>query len=522
MALTITVLEGDETGQELLEQALRVLEPGRHRHRCRAAAVRPLAGAPPATGNGIVHEAAQAMREAGLGIKAATITPEGKDDVGSPNRILREEVGGKVIIRTGRRIPGVTPVAGVHYPISVVRMAVEDAYGAKQWREGDEGSGEEVAYRTEKVTRSTCRQVAEYAFRTADKMRGKVYGGPKWTVSPVYEGMLKEELDAAAQRHPKVPYQPVLIDATYAGLIGGAAELPLVIPALNRDGDCLSDLVMPMFGSIAGAESVLLSFDDDLEIDVAMAGGAARHRAGARRARTSRTRWRCCSRPAPSCTTPGARAREGAEQASRAIYESVLEAVSSGVKTPDLGGNTGTTEFTDRGRGPRAHEARGLGLARQQRLGAPPAARPLAGSLVPSDAVRSLANTCSRRLRTPSSSAASPAPSAPSPCSRTPSSRPGSPVRPRSCAPTTAEPPLLAPGSTWTPPRRLDQPQSNRAGRPVERGARALKSAGPREGVSQEIGRRPLRSPPQRPGQTRRSAPRREPPASGWLEVPLK
>ena len=47
--------------------------------------------------------------------------------------------------------------------------------------------------------------------------------------------------------------------------------MPLVIPALNRDGDCLSDLVMPMFGSIAGAESVLLAFDDDYEVDVAMA-----------------------------------------------------------------------------------------------------------------------------------------------------------------------------------------------------------------------------------------------------------
>jgi hypothetical protein len=35
--------------------------------------------------------------------------------VGSPNRILREAIDGKVIIRTGRRIPGVTPVAGVHY-----------------------------------------------------------------------------------------------------------------------------------------------------------------------------------------------------------------------------------------------------------------------------------------------------------------------------------------------------------------------------------------------------------------------
>ena len=71
------------------------------------------------------------MREARFAIKAATVTPEGADDVGSPNRLLREAIDGKVIIRTGRRIPGVTPVAGVHYPIAVVRMAVGDAYGAE-------------------------------------------------------------------------------------------------------------------------------------------------------------------------------------------------------------------------------------------------------------------------------------------------------------------------------------------------------------------------------------------------------
>ena len=130
------------------------------------------------TGNEIVHEAARAMREAGYGIKAATVTPEGKDDVGSPNRILREEVGGKVIVRTGRRIPGVVgPVSGVFHPIAVVRMAIEDAYGAKQWREGDEGAVDEVAYRTEKVTRSTCRAVAEYAFQTAERMDARSTAG---------------------------------------------------------------------------------------------------------------------------------------------------------------------------------------------------------------------------------------------------------------------------------------------------------------------------------------------------------
>ncbi len=345
-AITITVLEGDETGQELLEQSLRVLDPD-------------VLGLPlnlerfdlslenrRATSNGVVDEAAQAMCRSGLGLKAATITPEGKDDVGSPNRIVREGIGGRVIIRTGRRIPGVTPFAGVHHPISVVRMAVEDAYGAKQWREGAEGAADEVAFRTEKVTRSTCRMVAEYSFRTAEKIGGKVYGGPKWTVSPVYEGMLKEEMDAAAERHPGVQYQPVLIDATYAGLITGAADVPLVIPTLNRDGDCLSDLVMPMFGSIAGAESVLLAFDEDFETRVAMAEaphGTAPSLFGKDIANPM-AMILACGAVLHHAAVAG---HERAERASRAIYEGVLETVATGTKTVDLGGHAGTTEFTD-------------------------------------------------------------------------------------------------------------------------------------------------------------------------------
>jgi isocitrate/isopropylmalate dehydrogenase len=343
--IRITILEGDETGQELLDQALRVLDPAvldleldLQRFDLGLESRR-------ATSNQIVHDAAAAMCESGLGIKAATVTPEGKDDVGSPNRIVREGIDGKVIIRTGRRIPGVTPLAGVHHPISVVRMAVEDAYGAKQWREGDEGAGEEVAFRTERITRSTCRAVAEYAFRTAEQVGAKVYGGPKWTVSPVYEGMLKEEMDGAAARHPGVTYQPTLIDATYAGLITGVADCPLVIPSLNRDGDCLSDLVLPMFGSIAGAESVLLAFDEDYEVDVAMA--EAPH------GTAPALQGKDIANPMAMILACGAvlhyaavRGAAKAEQASRAVYESVLEATAAGVRTPDLGGHASTSEFT--------------------------------------------------------------------------------------------------------------------------------------------------------------------------------
>ena len=343
-ACTITVLEGDETGQELLEQSLRVLDPDLLKLPVELERFDLSLEKRRETDNGIVHESAEAMKRSGLGLKAATITPEGKDDVGSPNRIVREGIGGRVIIRTGRRIPGVNPFPGVHHPISVVRMAVEDAYGAEQWREGS--GGDEIAYRTEKITRSTCRMVAEYAFRTAEQIGGKVYGGPKWTVSPVYEGMLKEEMDGAASRHPDVPYQPVLIDATYAGLITGVADCPLVIPSLNRDGDCLSDMVMPLFGSIAGAESVLLAFDEDYEVDIAMAEaphGTAPALEGKDIANPMAMILACGA----VLHYAGVRGVDRAETASRAVYESVLEATAAGVRTPDLGGHASTTEFTD-------------------------------------------------------------------------------------------------------------------------------------------------------------------------------
>ena len=183
---TIVVMEGDQTGQELLEEALRVLDPAVTgldvdfvRYDLSLENRR-------ATDNEVVHQAAAAMKETGFGIKAATVTPEEPGDVGSPNAILRTGIDGTVIVRTGRRIPGVNPTSGVHAPISVVRMAVDDAYGAKEWREGE--GLDEVAFRTEKISRRVCRGVSEFAFIQARKMRAKVFGGPSTPSPPSTRG----------------------------------------------------------------------------------------------------------------------------------------------------------------------------------------------------------------------------------------------------------------------------------------------------------------------------------------------
>src|SRR5262245_2112549 len=338
---TIAVLEGDETGQELLEESLRVLDAEvigldvtLERHDLSLENRR-------ATDNQVVLEAAVAIREHGLGLKAATVTPEGADDVGSPNRILREEIGGRVIVRTGRRIPGVIPLGGVHAPISIVRMAVGDAYGAREWREGE--GDDEAAFRTERIERRICRSVAEFSFRHAEQVGAKVFGGPKYTVSPTYEGMLKEEMDAAAERHPDVAYEPQLIDATFALLIASTGD-PLVIPALNRDGDILSDLVLPLFGSIAGSESLLVAFAEDDPASVTAVMSEAAH--GTAPALQGKNVANPLAMILAGAAVLGY-AGDEAEPASRAIREASLEAIAEGIRTADLAGHAGTSEFTD-------------------------------------------------------------------------------------------------------------------------------------------------------------------------------
>jgi isocitrate/isopropylmalate dehydrogenase len=333
-------MHGDQTGEELLRQTLRLLKPEILGLNFETLDFDLSLKNREATQNKVVHEAGAAMLESGLGLKAATITPEtGK--LGSPNAILRNAIHAQVILRTGRRIPNVLPVGGAHAPIAVARMAVEDAYGAKEWRETVDG--DEVAYRTSQIHRSTCRAVSEFAFLYAKKNAATVFGGPKYTVSPVYEGMFKEEMDAAADRHPDVEYKPLLIDATLALLLQASGQA-LVIPAMNRDGDLLSDLILQMFGSIAGSESLVLALDNDA------------------------TRVKTVMAEAPHGTAPALEGKDIAnpmgmilalgallgyvpgrdtERASRAIYESVFEAVHASQATVDLGGHLGTVAFTD-------------------------------------------------------------------------------------------------------------------------------------------------------------------------------
>jgi len=159
----------------------------------------------------------------------------------------------------------------------------------------------------------------------------------------VYEGIFKEEMDRAHELYPEVRYDPQLIDATYALLLEAAGE-PLVIPSLNRDGDTLSDLVLKLFGSIAGSESIILAMDDTtFQVKVALT--EAPH------GTAPSLKGKNIANPMAMILAGAALLRyvgsEQANLASRAIYESTFETVLSGIRTNDLTGSATTTEFTD-------------------------------------------------------------------------------------------------------------------------------------------------------------------------------
>src|SRR4029078_9112307 len=131
---------------------------------------------------------------------------------------------------------------------------------------------------------------------------------------------------------------------TFALLIGSAGEA-LVIPALNRDGDILSDLVLPLFGSIAGSESMLVAFNEDYTPRALMAE-AAHGTAPALAGKNVATPLAMILAAAALLTHIDS---EQPRQAGRAIREASLEAVASGVRTAARRGSPETAVCTHKG-----------------------------------------------------------------------------------------------------------------------------------------------------------------------------
>jgi isocitrate dehydrogenase len=262
------------------------------------------------TDDQVTIDAAQAIREHGVGVKCATITPDEArvEEFGlkrmwkSPNGTIRNILGG-VIFRQPiicRNVPRLVP--GWTKPIVVGRHAYGDQYRATDFRFPGpgrltlrfEGTDGEVIEREVFDAPGSGVTMAMYNldasildFARASLNYGLTLGWPvylstKNTILKAYDGRFKdlfqqvyEEEFEAAFREKGIWYEHRLIDDMVASSLKWSGGY--VWACKNYDGDVQSDTVAQGFGSLGLMTSVLMTPDGKIVEAEAAHGTVTRH-----------------------------------------------------------------------------------------------------------------------------------------------------------------------------------------------------------------------------------------------------
>ncbi|EAT08651.1 NADP-dependent isocitrate dehydrogenase [Sphingobium sp. 10 DY56-G10] len=263
------------------------------------------------TNDQITIDSANAIKEYGVGVKCATITPDEarveefnlKQMWKSPNGTIRNILGGVVfrepivISNVPRLIPGWTK------PIVVGRHAFGDQYRATDFKvpgagklrlvfEGENGEtidrevfdfpGSGVAMAMYNLDDSI-RDFARASFNYGLNLKWPVYLSTKNTILKAYDGRFKDlfqevfETEGFDQKFKDagIVYEHRLIDDMVASALKWSGEF--VWACKNYDGDVQSDQVAQGFGSLGLMTSVLLSPDGKTVEAEAAHGTVTRH-----------------------------------------------------------------------------------------------------------------------------------------------------------------------------------------------------------------------------------------------------
>lgn len=243
------------------------------------------------TADQVTLEAAEAIKQYGVGVKCATITPNKQRMTEyqlhgmwkSPNGTIRAALDGTVF-RAPILVKGIRPVVrNWKKPITIARHAYGDIYRASELRV-PEGKAELVfTDKTGKETRqpiydfecggvlmgqynkdSSIASFARACFNYALATKQDLWFSAKDTIAKVYDGAFRsifEEIFEAEYREAfeqaGITYFYTLIDDAVARVV--RSEGGFIWACKNYDGDVMSDMVSSAFGSLAMMTSVLVS-----------------------------------------------------------------------------------------------------------------------------------------------------------------------------------------------------------------------------------------------------------------------
>lgn len=256
------------------------------------------------TSDAVTIEAANAIKECGIGVKCATITPNRarleeyslKALYKSPNATIRAILDGTVF-RSPIIVKGITPyVRTWEKPITIARHAYGDIYKAVEMKVSSSlakltlSNGEEELIHDFKEdgvilgmhnTNKSIESFARSCFNYALSVKNDLWFSTKDTISKIYDGEFKAVFEKIYNTEFKEKFEKENIEYFYTLIDDAVARVMrsnggFIWACKNYDGDVMSDMVAAAFGSLSMMTSVLVSPDGDYEYEAAH-GTVQRH-----------------------------------------------------------------------------------------------------------------------------------------------------------------------------------------------------------------------------------------------------
>lgn len=263
-----------------------------------------------ATDDKVTVDAAKAVKQYGVGVKCATITPDEarvkefnlKKMWVSPNGTMRNILGGTLFREPiiCKNVPRLVP--GWEHPITIGRHAYGEIYKSQNFKIAGKGKltikftpekGEAQEYDVHEFEGSggvgmgvfnTDESIIEFArasFEYALNKKWPLYFSTKNTILKAYDGKFKDIFQDIYDRDYKTKYEKAgiwyehrLIDDMVAFALKSSGKY--VWSCKNYDGDVMSDMVAQGFGSLGLMTSTLLAPDGTVLTEAAH-GTVTRH-----------------------------------------------------------------------------------------------------------------------------------------------------------------------------------------------------------------------------------------------------
>lgn len=278
-------------------------------------------------GDTLPEETLEAIRSAGVALKAPITTPVGKGFT-SVNVRLRKALDLYANLRPVQSLPGV-PSRYENVDLVVVRENTEGLYSGIE-HEVVPGVVESLKI----MTRTACDRICRFAFSYARKRgRRKVTAVHKANIMKLADGLFLESFHRAAAEFPEIVADEAIVDATCMRLVMDPGQFDVVVME-NLYGDILSDLCSGLVGGLGVTPGANLG--DRVAMFEAVHGSAP-DIAG-----------RNLANPTALLISGVLMLRHlGKDEIADRVIAAVCRTLEAGVRTRDLGGAASTTEYTE-------------------------------------------------------------------------------------------------------------------------------------------------------------------------------